>query len=102
MASESHDISVTGDVGGLLPHVLFWVTSLAFLLIEKEHKLGRLHAQQTVAIIAPLIAVTYLLGLLPAIGRVLTWSLTLGTIAVWAYLMVRAGQGTPLSLSALW
>lgn len=81
------------NVAGLLCYLLFWVTGLEFLLVEKKDKFIRFHAIQSVTVFGSLSAAFLLLFWIPVVGWVFSYILGALAFVLWILLMVKAYQG---------
>jgi len=86
------------NVAGLLCYVLGWVSGLVFILIEKENKLVRFHAMQSIIVFGALTIVSFIFGLIPVIGGFIGGIVGLLGLVLWIVLMVKAYQGTKYKL----
>ena len=78
----------------MLTYLVGWVTGLIFLLTEKNDKLIRFHAAQSVIVFGAL----NLAMLVPVIGWALSPILSLLMVALWVLLMIKAYQGEKFKL----
>lgn len=96
MADEKKtSLGIDENVEGLLCYVFGWVTGLIFLLTEKESKFVKFHALQSIffsiaAFVVGILGIA--LAFIPAIGPLLSPAVSLGIIALWIILMVKAYQ----------
>ncbi|PKL93054.1 MAG: hypothetical protein CVV21_00985 [Candidatus Goldiibacteriota bacterium HGW-Goldbacteria-1] len=96
MADEKKtSLGIDENVEGLLCYVFGWVTGLIFLLTEKESKFVKFHALQSIffsiaSFVAGIMGIA--LAFIPVIGPLLSPAVTLGIIALWVILMVKAYQ----------
>ncbi|OGO05279.1 MAG: hypothetical protein A2Y91_01645, partial [Chloroflexi bacterium RBG_13_54_8] len=87
------------NVAGLLCYVLGWITGLIFFLLEKEDKLVRFHAMQSIVTFGAFTAVFIVLSILewlPLVGVLfLVLESLIGILAfvLWIVLMIKAYQG---------
>jgi len=95
---------LTENVAGLLCYVAGWASGLVFILIEKENKIVRFHAMQSIVAfgaITVLLIILTTLGLMPVIGilfdilSIFVWILS---VVLWIVLMVKAYQETSFTL----
>ncbi len=86
------------NVAGLLCYVLGWISGLVFILIEKENKFVRFHAIQSIYVFGALTIVGVVLGLIPFIGFVIGWLISVLGFILWIVLMLKAYQGTMYKL----
>jgi uncharacterized membrane protein len=81
------------NVAGLLCYLLFWVTGLEFLLVEKKDKFIRFHAIQSAIVFGAISVAFLLLFWIPVVGWVFSYLLVALAFVLWILLMVRAYQG---------
>ncbi|MGD9116628.1 MAG: hypothetical protein PVJ61_05565 [Dehalococcoidia bacterium] len=81
------------NVAGLLCYLLFWLTGLEFLLVEKKDKFIRFHAIQSVIVFGFLSAAFLVLFWIPVVGWVFSYILGVLTFIYWILLMVSAYRG---------
>ena len=105
------------NVAALLSYIFHWVSGLIFFLIEKDSRLVRFHAMQSIllsvvaaVIVIALMNITFILGListqLPGIlGTLISLLITLvwivlwvGVLIAWIICMIKAFQGTYFKL----
>ena len=80
------------NVAGLLCYVLGWITGLIFILIEKENKFVRFHAMQSIVVFGILTIANIILSLIPFVGWVLGYLISILAIVLWIILMIKAYQ----------
>ncbi len=85
-------------MSGLLCYVLGWISGLAFILIEKESKLVRFHAMQSIIVFGVLTIAFLSLNYIGEIGLTIGVFLMVLTLALWIVLMVKSYQGTRYKL----
>ncbi|UCD10297.1 MAG: DUF4870 domain-containing protein [Dehalococcoidales bacterium] len=81
------------NVAGLLCYLFGWVTGIIFLILEKENKLVRFHAVQSIIVFGFFTVVCSTLGLIPFIGDFFSAAIGIITFVVWIVLMIKAAQG---------
>jgi uncharacterized membrane protein len=92
------------NVAGLLCYVLWWVSGLVFILIEKENEFVRFHAMQSIVTFGSITVLSIALSILssiPFLGiifGIIGWILGLLAFVLWIVLMVKAYQGTTYKL----
>ncbi len=86
------------NIAGLLCYVLGWVSGIIFLLIERENKLVRFHAFQSIITSGILTIASLVLGFIPIIGAFFSWIIGIVALILWIVLMVKAYQGTRYKL----
>lgn len=85
-------------MAGLLCYVLGWISGLAFILIEKESKLVRFHAMQSIIVFGVLTIAFLSLNYIGEIGLTIGVFLIVLTPVLWIVLMIKAYQGTMYKL----
>jgi len=86
-------LGVDENVEGLLCYILGWVTGILFLILEKENKLVRFHAAQSLATFLPLSVILVIVGMMPFIGWLLAGPISILTLILWLLLMFKALKG---------
>ncbi len=86
------------NVAGLLCYLLWWVTGIIFLIIEKENKLVRFHAWQSIFTFATITIIQIILSFIPFIGWILGIIIWILSVILWIVLMYNAYQGKMLKL----
>jgi uncharacterized membrane protein len=81
------------NVAGLLCYLFGWVTGIIFLILEKENKLVRFHAIQSIIIFGFFTVASGVLGWIPFIGDFFSAAIGIIAFVVWIVLMVKASQG---------
>lgn len=81
------------NVAGLLCYVLGWITGLVFILIEKENKMVRFHAMQSIVIFGSLSVISIVIGWIPFINMILGPIIGIVGLVLWILLMIKAYQG---------
>ena len=82
------------NVAGLLCYVGLWVTGIIFLLIEKENKVVRFHAIQSICVFGILCILYAIFFWVPVLG----WILWVIIFILWIVLMVTAYQGKKMKM----
>ncbi|MGD9118859.1 MAG: hypothetical protein PVJ08_09070 [Dehalococcoidia bacterium] len=86
------------NVAGLLCYLLFWVTGLEFLFVEKKDKFIRFHAIQSIIVFGFISAAFLLLFWIPVIGWVFSYILGALSFVLWILLMIRAYRGDKIKM----
>jgi len=108
VAAASGDTGLAENVAGLLCYVLWWLTGLIFILIDKR-SFVRFHAAQSLLTFGAIIVAYIVLGILGAAATfagwlvalvgILMWGvLGLGSFILWIVLMIKAYQGQRFKL----
>lgn len=102
--SEQSNKTSTGiqeNVEGLLCYLGGWITGIIFFIIEKENKIVRFHAVQSIAVSVVLIVVYFILGLIPIIGWLIMPLVGIVSFILWIFLMLKAYQGKMYKLPVI-
>ena len=81
------------NVAGLLCYLFGWVTGIIFLILEKENKLVRFHAIQSIIVFGFFTVASATLGWIPIIGDFFSAAIGIIMFVIWIVLMVKASQG---------
>jgi uncharacterized membrane protein len=85
-------------VGGLLCYVVWWVTGIVFLVLERENRFVRFHAVQSIIAFGVVTVAEAILSIIPVIGWILGWIIWIIAIIIWIICMVKAYQGQAFKL----
>jgi uncharacterized membrane protein len=85
------------NVAGFLCYLLFWVTGLEFLFVEKKDKFVRFHAIQSIVTFGAL-TVAFALVFIPIIGWIFGWLNVILIPVLWILLMIKAYQGKRIKI----
>jgi len=92
-------VGMSPNVAGLLCYVLFWVTGIIFVVLEKKSTFVKFHAWQSIMTFGALdvlVLIFALLRLIPFVGLVFLVLMILVLIArfvLWIILIIQAGSG---------
>ena len=86
------------NVAGLLSYVLWWVTGIVFIIIEKENRFVRFHAFQSIFAFGAITVIQIILSFIPIIGWILGILIWIGSIILWVVCMLKAYQGKMFKL----
>ena len=87
--SKKTSTGLQENVAGLLCYLGWWVTGIIFLLIEKENKIVRFHAIQSIIVFGVICILQAILFWVP----VLNWILWAAGVILWIVLMYKAYKG---------
>ncbi len=95
---EGNDLGRTSTginpaVSAFLSYLLFFVSGVIFLIIEKENRFVRFHAMQSIFTFGFLFVLKIVLSFIPFIGWFFLSIVYLLTLVVWILLMVKAFMG---------
>ncbi len=87
--TEKNFLDLDRNTASALAYVGFWVTGLIFLLLEKNDKLIRFHALQSIIVFG----ILTLFRLIPFFGDIFSPFIYLLTFIIWLICIVKAYQG---------
>lgn len=108
MAFQSHrksdyDLGTTKTgieptVAAALCYLLGFVTGIVFFIIEKDNAFVRFHALQSTMVFGGLFVVIMILKVIPVLGFILNFFLSIAAFSIWLFMMVKASQGIAFKL----
>jgi len=90
---ERSSTGLAANVAGALCYALGLITGLVFLLIEQKSPYVRFHAMQSLIAFGVLTVASVVASFLPGIGGLIGMLISLLTLGLWVYCMVKAWQG---------
>ena len=90
--SES-STGLSANVAGLLCYVLFWVTGIIFVVLEKKSTFIKFHAWQSIMTFGVLTVAELILAWIPFVGWILSILIGILMFVLWIILMIQAGTG---------
>ncbi|AIJ04996.1 hypothetical protein JH146_0145 [Methanocaldococcus bathoardescens] len=81
------------NVEGALCYLLFWVSGLIFLLLEKEDDFIRFHAIQSFITFLSLNLVAMVISAIPIIGWIASALINIAIVVLWIVGMIKAYNG---------
>lgn len=78
------------NIAALLSYILGFITGIIFFVLEKESKFVKFHAMQSIIYSVALMIITFILGLIPIIGWILTLLIPPLSLILWIVLLVKA------------
>jgi len=81
------------NLEGLLAYLLWWLTGIVLLLLEKESYFVRFHAMQSTVMFLFFTVAIKVFEFIPIIGWLIAYLLSLVAIIAWIVGMVKAYQG---------
>ena len=81
------------NVAGLLCYVLTWLTGIIFLIIEKDNKVVKFHAWQSIITFGAIFVIEIILIFIPFVGWILGLLIYIAAFILWILLMYKAYQG---------
>ena len=74
---------------GLFCYVLGWISGLVFFLIEKESKLVKFHALQSLLFFGGIFVASFILGMIPLLGWLVGFLLAIAGFVFWIIGMIK-------------
>jgi len=98
-----HDLGTTTSgmeptVAAALSYLLGFVTGIIFFIIEKNNAFVRFHALQSTIVFGAVFIVMMVLKIIPVLGFILNFFISIGVFAIWLFMMVKASQGIAFKL----
>ncbi|MFC2062363.1 DUF4870 domain-containing protein [Chloroflexota bacterium] len=90
---DKTSVGLEPNVAGLLCYVLGWVTGIVFFILEKENKLVRFHALQSIIVFGALTIASVLFDWIPIVGGFFGAVIGIVAFILWIILMIKAYQG---------
>lgn len=92
MTPQKTSMGMEQNIAGLLCYVVGWITGLIFFLLEKENRFVRFHAMQSIVVFGALTVLSFIVGVIPLLGGILSWLIGVLALILWIVLMVKAYQ----------
>lgn len=89
---EKTSTGLAENVAGVLCYVLGWVSGIVFLIIERENKLVRFHAFQSIIVFGIITLIIIIFSPIPWVGSFICWIVSAIGFILWIVLMVMAAQ----------
>jgi uncharacterized membrane protein len=88
-------------VAGALAYLLWFVSGVLFFIVEKNNPFVRFHALQSIMLFGGIFVVMMIFGIIPILGFVVNFLLSICAFVLWLFLMVKAAQGIAFKLPIL-
>jgi uncharacterized membrane protein len=102
MSETKSSTGMEQNVASLICYVLGFITGLIFVLIEKDNKVVRFHAFQSLFTFLPLTilqyVLTYILAMIAPALLIIMTIFSLAILVLWIFLMVKAFQNQMIKL----
>jgi len=92
---EEKERSSTGldeNVAGFLCYLLWFITGIVFLVVEKKSSFVRFHAKQSTITFLGLMVIKIILGMIPIVN-LLVLPIFILSLIIWLLLMIKALRG---------
>jgi uncharacterized membrane protein len=86
------------NLAGLLCYLVWWITGIIFLILEKENQFIRFHAVQSIITFGAISIIQIILPFIPVIGGILAYIVWVLSFILWIVLMFKAYQGQKFKL----
>lgn len=93
MSEQKSGSGLEPNVAGFLCYLLWWVTGIVFLVIEKDDKTVRFHAWQSIITFGAVSILQIIFSFIPFIGWILGLILWIASVILWIVLMAKTYQG---------
>ena len=101
MNLEKSSTGVDANIAALLSYLLGFVTGIVFFILEKDSKYVKFHAMQSILVSVALLIIYFILGLIPILGWILAFLISLASIILWIALMFKAYKYTWFKLPVI-
>jgi len=98
---EKKTVNMDRNLAGFLCYLLWFITGIIFLVIEKENRFIRFHALQSIFVSVALFILNFFLTAVPIIGWLIGILLTPLYLFLWIFMMWKAYQGKYFKLPLL-
>ena len=86
------------SVAGALSYLLGFITGILLYILEKDNPFVRFHALQSTMVFGGLFVVMMTLRIIPVLGFVFNFFLSIAGFSIWLFMMVKASQGVAFKL----
>jgi len=90
---DETSVGLEPNVAGLLCYAVGWISGIVFFILEKENKLVRFHALQSIIVFGAITVASALLTWIPVFGGFFGTVIGITAFILWVVLMVKAYQG---------
>lgn len=95
---EKSSTGIEANLAGALCYLVWFISGIALLVIEKESTFVRFHALQSTLLFLPVFVVISVLLAIPLIGWLLAYLLWIASLVLWLILMFKAYAGERFKL----
>lgn len=88
-------------VAGALAYLLWFVSGILFFIVEKNNPFVRFHALQSTMLFGGFFVLMMFFGIIPILGFIVNFLLSICAFILWLFLMVKAAQGVAFKLPIL-
>ena len=91
--ADKTSTGIKANMAGALCYFLWFISGIAFILIEKENKFVRFHAMQSIITFGAVFVLLVVLSLIPVIGWFILPFVMVAGVVLWVLLMLKAYRG---------
>lgn len=91
-------LGLSENIVAVLCYAFGWLGGVIFLILEKENRLIRFHALQSLATFLTLFFLSIVAGFIPFLGWIIAIFITPVSIFLWFFLMYKAYRGEKYKL----
>ncbi len=99
--ADKTSTGIKANVEGALCYLLWFISGIVFILIEKENRFVRFHAMQSIFTFGATFVLLVILNLIPVIGWLISPFVMVAGIILWVFLMVKAYRGEHYKLPVI-
>jgi uncharacterized membrane protein len=93
MEEKKTQLGLTENLESTLCYALGWITGIIFLVLEKENKLVKFHAIQSLITFLGITIVEIVIGVIPYIRNVINPLLGIASLILWIVLLIKTYRG---------
>ncbi len=90
---EKTSTGLAENIASLLCYVLGWVSGIVFIIIERENKVVRFHAFQSIIVFGLITLIVIIFTPIPFLGDFIVWIVQGVGFVLWIALIVLAAMG---------
>ncbi|MGI6327344.1 MAG: DUF4870 domain-containing protein [Dethiobacteria bacterium] len=98
---EKSSTGMDANLAALLSYLLGFITGIVFFILEKDSKYVKFHAMQSILVSVAIMIINFILGLIPILGWILAFLISLASIILWIVLMIKAYKYTWFKLPVI-
>jgi uncharacterized membrane protein len=96
--TEKSSTGLDTNLAAALAYLLWFVTGILLLIVEKDSKFVRYHAMQSTLFFLPVAVIQMVLWAIPILGWILGFLVWVASLVAWLVLMFKAYQGEKFKL----
>jgi uncharacterized membrane protein len=95
---EKSSTNLDVNLAAALTYLLWFITGIVFLVIEKDSKFVRFHAMQSTLTFVAIFVINMVFGMIPLLGLLVVMIMWPVSVILWLILMYKAYQGEKFKL----